>query len=299
VARSLLALSLLITLFANTPEELFIPAARGMIDTVPWVRSYTLFGLLRDYLALARTIAVIVLLVVASGWRPRWTAIAHWWVTWSFTSAAVAPDGGDQICSVLTFLLIPNALTDPRRWHWEATPPMDTKARAVASRVGLSATLVCRIQVAIVYFHSAVGKFNVPEWVNGTAIYYWLYDPRIGFPMRQFDYVDVLVYPDFMAPLFTWGPILLELALAFALTMSADNPLRKPLFVLGVLFHLGNVVLFHLTSFFFTMLAALVLLTRPVQEPFGARRLEGLAKRLATRYRFLQTKLKERVRPAE
>ena len=39
-----------------------------------------------------------------------------------------------------------------------------------------------RIQVAAVYFHAAVGKFSVPEWVDGSVLYYWLLHPTYGAP---------------------------------------------------------------------------------------------------------------------
>src|ERR1700687_6287515 len=49
-----------------------------------------------DQLWLARWLAVAILLVVASGWRPRYTGLFHWWVSFSFSVSATIPDGGEH-----------------------------------------------------------------------------------------------------------------------------------------------------------------------------------------------------------
>ena len=116
-ARSLLALSLLLTLAFSDVHVLFRPAVG--IDTVPICNGITgrisLFCLLHGHLALAKAIAIILLLIVASGWRPRITGLIHWWVGVSFMSSAILVDGGDQVASVLALLLVPVTLTDQRR----------------------------------------------------------------------------------------------------------------------------------------------------------------------------------------
>jgi antimicrobial peptide system SdpB family protein len=116
--------------------------------------------------------------------------------------------------------------------------------------------------MALLYFHAAVGKFASPEWLNGTACYYWLLDPRIGFASEYHDWVLVLLQPGFSAAFLTWGTLALEIALVMLLPMPSRHFLRKPLLVLGVLFHFGNIVFFGLVSFFWAM-------ARPVEQPFG------------------------------
>src|SRR5690606_40939524 len=49
-----------------------------------------------DHLELARWLSVVALLVVASGWRPRLTALPHWWLTWSLSVSATLTDGRSE-----------------------------------------------------------------------------------------------------------------------------------------------------------------------------------------------------------
>src|SRR5688500_5023921 len=120
LARTLLALGTAGTLIFNEPGLLFRPGS-GVLE-YPICQSMWDFGLFcqfSPFLGLARWVAVAVLLVTASGWRPRWTAVPHWYVAFSFQTSAITLDGGDQVAAVLTLLLLPLALTDKRRWHWQ------------------------------------------------------------------------------------------------------------------------------------------------------------------------------------
>jgi len=113
LARTLIATGTCLTLIFNAPSILFRPAAG--IDQFPvchGLGSYGVFCLADPYLELARWGSVIALIIIASGWRPRVTALPHWWITFSLQNSAITIDGGDQIAAVLTFLLIPLALTD-------------------------------------------------------------------------------------------------------------------------------------------------------------------------------------------
>src|SRR6202011_1493848 len=122
VARSVLALATASTLAFSATGTLFRPAVG--LPPAPYCLGpgrISLFCLVpHDRLSLARWLGVAILLVVASGWRPRVTAIFHWWVAFSLFVSITIPDGGDQATAVITLLLLPVALTDPRRWHWQS-----------------------------------------------------------------------------------------------------------------------------------------------------------------------------------
>ncbi len=120
MVHTVLALGTLGTLLATSPSVLMSPLAGqasppvclGMARVGLWCAVPGAGG------EAARLLSIAVLLVTASGWRPRLTAIPHWYVSWSLVANATIQDGGDQIATILTLLLIPVALTDPRRWHW-------------------------------------------------------------------------------------------------------------------------------------------------------------------------------------
>jgi antimicrobial peptide system SdpB family protein len=277
VARTLLALATASTLLANPARVLFTPAA-GLAPGPrcgPWTGPPSLFCLAPASSAdVLRWVCVGVLLVVASGWRPRWTALAHAWVSYSFFSSATLFDGGDQITVVLTVLLLPVALADPRRWHWSPAPggPLSSALRLTA----WSCLLAIRVQVAAVYLVAGIAKLAQPEWANGTAIYYWLQSYG-GAPSGV---MSVVALPPVVVAM-TWGPIALEVALAAALLLSGRA--RAVLLVLAITFHAFIALFFNLASFATAMTAALILFLRPAYQPFalpaGLQRL-GSARRL-------------------
>jgi len=262
LARSMLAFATLLTLLANPAQQLFHPLIvddPGILDRHA-IDGLSLFLLGREHLGLAKLVAVIVLLLVISGWRPRLTALPHWWVSYSFAASASVFDGGDVVAATLTLLLLPVAFTDRRRWHWRRVGDGNLPA-SVAAQTGL---LLIRFQVSVIYLFAAVLKLRSEEWANGTALYYWWTHPKFGAwgPLR---WLTDLVGPTRLVVPMTWGVLVLELCLAFALL--APVRLRSWLLPVAVLFHVGIALLHGLPSFALTMIAALVLYLRPAWRP--------------------------------
>jgi antimicrobial peptide system SdpB family protein len=264
LARSMLALATLLTLLADSSERLFVPlkiSDAGIIDRSA-VNGLSLFFLLRDHLGAAKLLAVVILLVVISGWRPRWTGVLHWWIAFSFAASASLIDGGDLIASILSLLLVPVTLTDRRSWHWEGIGS-GGKAATVAAETGL---VLVRFQVGVIYLFAAVLKLASEEWANGTALYYVWSSAAFGpapwlRPLTSLLGRTVLVVP------LTWSVLVLELCLAGALVASVRY--RARLLPVAVFFHVGIALLHGLPTFALTMSAALVLYLRPVWRPFS------------------------------
>ena len=275
VGRTLLALGTLGTLLFSHSTVFFRPAAG--VESAPYctdaLQNLALFCLCpRVQLELARWIAIVILAVAASGWRPRITGVLHWWIAFSLQATASAIDGGDQITAVLTLLLIPVTLTDARKWHWQK--PLERNAEC-QKLIALATLLIIRLQVAGVYFHAAMGKFVVTEWKDGTALYYWLLDPFFGAPGWLRPILTPILSNGIAVSLLTWGTLVLEIALFMALVM----PKRYwgPLLVAGIAFHAGIAVMQGLISFGLAMSAALVLYLRPIERPFGLPKLSAPA----------------------
>ena len=155
-----------------------------------------MFCLLRDHLWWAKALAEVLLVVIISGWLPRVTGVLHCWVCYSLVNSSLLVDGGDHVNLVLSSLLLPITLTDPRKWHWSKvarTSESETTASGFRRLTAWSAHTVIRLQVAIIYLHAAFAKCSVDEWQNGTATYYWLSDPQYGLP----DWLRPLVLPIF------------------------------------------------------------------------------------------------------
>lgn len=280
LARTFLALGTLLTLLFNQPDILFRPGSG--INTYPICQGVGVTGifcLAAPHLEIARWISIVILLVVASGWRPRYTAILHWWVAISLQTSAITLDGGDQVTTVLTFLLLPIALTDNRKWHWQKAESNDnsTAFTSLRSLIAISALFAIRVQVAIIYFHAAFAKLSLDEWVDGTILYYWLTDSVVGLP----DWLRIIT-PVFTSPLvvtFTWGSLLLEILLFMALGMPKNR--WKYLLIAGITFHTGIALMMGLVSFGMAMTAALILYLRPFEQEFDFSFLTDFAKKLA------------------
>jgi sporulation delaying protein B len=270
VARSILALSTCMTLVASPTGTLFVPAA-GIPEYPQCSAAHQRIGLFcllpSNQVELLRWGAVALLVLVASGWRPRVTGLLHWWVSYSLAANAMVLDGGDTICSILTLLLVPVTLTDVRVWHWQARAPSTPSEGELARRiVALSVLWLIRLQVAGIYFHAAVAKLAVPEWVDGTVLYYVFNDPVFG-AASWLTTLTSAVAASPLLPVAAWMVLLLEYLLSAALLLPKER--RGTLLVLGVLFHGGIIVLQGLMSFGLTMIAALILFLRPVEHAFS------------------------------
>ena len=275
LARSMLALATLLTLLANPAGELFRPLViddPGIIDRRA-IDGLSLFLLARDHLGLAKVVAILLLLPVVIGWRPRLTALPHWWISYSLAASGATIDGGDLVAATLSLLLLPVALTDRRAWHWRGIGDGGVTA-SVAAQTGL---LLVRVQVSVIYLFAAVLKLPSETWANGTALYYWWSHPKFGAwgPLRWL--TDLVGPTRWVVPL-TWGVLVLELCLAFSLV--APPRLRTRLLPFAVLFHVGIALLHGLPTFALTMIAALVMYLRPAWRPFA---LPELRRRAAPR----------------
>lgn len=265
LARTLLAICTAFTLAFNGIQVLFTPAVGlphpPVCDGGFWTK-LSLFCIAHNHLDLAKWLCVMGLLIVASGWRPRMTAVFHAWISYSVFYSVSVREGGDQAALVLTVLMIPIALVDSRRWHW-SPPAGTTLRRPYPLMVAWSAFTMIRLQIAAIYFVAAISKFAVTEWKDGTALYYWL--PYFSAP----HWLVWMTGYGWVAGLATWGALFIEITLASALVMQRRY--WAPLLAVGMLFHLGIAMLFGLWAFSLTMTAALILYLRPPNRPFPIR----------------------------
>ncbi len=260
VVRSLLALATGLTLLFSNTQTLF-SSNSSLVDKslCSGIDTANLFCLATpDNIHLAHIFALFVLALVASGWRPRLTGLLHWWVAWSYHQAGTFVDGGDQVNMILTLLLVPVTLTDPRVWHWQhITTKENDLERPIAKLIALGWLSFIRLQVAVIYFHAATAKFAVPEWLNGTAVYYWFGSSTLGMPDWLHPILDPVLNSAACVLAITWGTMLLEILLVLGL--FAETKYRRPLLKLGLIFHAGIAVVFSLSSFMLAMDAALLL----------------------------------------
>ncbi|MEZ4363430.1 MAG: HTTM domain-containing protein [Kofleriaceae bacterium] len=300
VARTVIALGTLGTLLFSRASDILRPAV-GFSES-PHCASVGKAGLFcltgADHLELGRWLAVAALLLVASGWRPRLTGLLHWYVVTSLFSSGTLVDGGDQAAVVLTFLLVPITLADPRRWHWSAAPPVSLERTTARRALGASAlrllALTCawalRLQMAGIYFQACVSKLKVPEWQDGTAVYYWFTDPWFGIPEPVRSLVMPLLTNGMVVTAITWGALALEIFLFSGLV--ATRRTRRALLVLGISFHAMIALIHGLLSFALVMWGGLILFLRPLDQEFAAVR--RLTERLGDGVRLVGARVRRR-----
>ncbi|MCF3106589.1 HTTM domain-containing protein [Streptomyces roseoverticillatus] len=220
-----------------------------------------------------RWIMVILLAVVASGYRPRWTVWIHAWLLYSIGVSIALPDGGEAIARVAGLLLIPMGLADDRRWHWQRpSTPIGPTARGTA----FAAVWALRVQLVILYVQSGVSKFGVPDWLNGSAEYYILRDPIFGAAEPFEGPARWLSGHGLTLGLLTWGGIVIELVIAAFLV--GPERLRKAAFVLDVVLHASIIATIGLWSFSLIMIGCAAVAAAPDRTPLAAPRVPPLRK---------------------
>lgn len=269
LSRTILASGTFLTLSLNSTDILFthIIAKNSLVNNVSLYR-LGFFNLLNDHLGIAKYIALLLLLLVIIGWRPRYTSFFHFWITLSFFLATETPDGGDQVSAILSLLFFPIALLDSRKWHWSKNTDENGK-NFYTKGFCFSIILMMRIQISTIYLHAATSKFKVNEWVNGTAVWYWFKDPMFGSNYWISLVMQPVIKSAYGVTLITWGSLILELFLFTGLVMQKKH--KKNLLVIGLLFHFSILVIQGLASFFFAMAAALIIYLRPVEDVFDFR----------------------------
>ncbi|MGW2781653.1 sporulation-delaying protein SdpB family protein [Streptomyces populi] len=268
LARTLVALGTAGTLAASSAETLFRPVAT--IGDYPGCTSTTAASLFclapDDYTQLTwlKWACVAALLLVASGWRPRFTALPHAYVNYSVFSGIAIVDGGDQIALILSVLFTLPALGDNRRWHWEHPSELVPKTRAtqLLALIGASGLIMIRLQMVIVYFQAAVAKLPHPEWQDGTAMWYWGSNLDFG-PAPWLDALVASVISSALGvALMTWLPLVIEGSLVISLLLP--QRLRWWVMGAGLLFHLCIALMMGLWSFALAMSGGILVLCLPL-----------------------------------
>ncbi|HTJ72556.1 MAG TPA: hypothetical protein VL551_33770 [Actinospica sp.] len=252
IGRTLLAVAQL-TMLLDTPGRILFLAAPGTsggsATGVGVLALWDLTGSSGMGRAAGLALACLVLCAVAVGFRPRWTCIPHWYITFSIVADVTVIDGGDQVAEVVTLLLIPLCLGDRRVWAWRPGPAPTLGWRGA----GDAAMLALRLQVAFVYGEAVVSKCLYPVWRDGDAMRVLAADPQFGFP----DWIRgsaVSVLSEHLATAtLTWSVLLIETVIAVGVVWGVRT--RRLGRGLAVCLHAGIIVMMGLFSFGLIMIA--------------------------------------------
>lgn len=264
-ARSLIAVAELSVLIFTPDRDLFIGLAGqggARCEDARALSLWCLSGPAPTALLFCRIVAILVLAVTASGYRPRWTCVPHWYVTFSLGAAMTIANGGEGVARILTLLLIPLCLGDTRAWHWTRPPhPMTPGWRGSA----FAAHLAIRAQVFVMYADAALAKLADHRWRDGSAIANLLYDPYYGAPAALQHLAGPVFSTHWAATAIGWGVMAAELAIASAMWLGPAA--RRGAVVVAVALHGGIMLAMGLVSFGVIMIAAVATAATSTRSP--------------------------------
>ncbi|MFJ9906236.1 sporulation-delaying protein SdpB family protein [Streptomyces sp. NPDC101152] len=263
--RTVMAAAQLSVLLLTPVKALLIPVvSMGEYPRCDGVRAASALCIGNDAVGTEprRWLLIVVFAVVASGYQPRWTAIPHAWATYSVAVSIAVPDGGESIGMIMALLMTPIALADDRTWHWQ-TPT--TEPRQSWQAVTLAAFLAIRVQVAYLYLDSAISKFGVADWANGTAEYYFLRDNMFGVA-RPWDSLFLSMSKSSLVVVaLTWGALIIELAIGVC--VLASDRWRKAALAMDIVLHGSIILTMGLWSFATVMIGSAIVCATPERKP--------------------------------
>ena len=256
LARACLALSVLGTLLFTPLTDLFPEHHMATLaEGRTLIGQYNIFFLF-DNFYIGYGIAIVGLILVIAGFAPRFTCWLQSWITYSFFYGMLIVEGGDQLNAILTLLLIPICILDPRINAWKNKPSQE-KLPSWLYWNARYAIIFIGLQMALLYLNAGAGKTFATEWYNGTAIYYWFNDNMFGAPDWLKFIINPIIQSNIGVSLLTWGVIGLEIVLFVAFFLPQQYKYR--FFVVGVFFHFAIVMVHGLTSFWLAMSGGLIL----------------------------------------
>jgi hypothetical protein len=107
-----------------------------------------------------------------------------------------------------------------------------------------------QIQIAVVYVSTVIAKSHGETWLDGSAIYY-------ATRLEDFIRFPVPLILDWMwtIKIMTWSTLILEMALG---TLIFLDEFRRPLILIGIIFHLGIEYMMSIPTFEWLMIVCLI-----------------------------------------
>jgi len=269
-SRSLLAAGMLLTILFNNISQL-LPRGYLQSSALSSVgKSVNFFLLLGpEHIMMMQAAAIIILVIIISGYFMQLTCFLHFWIAASFYFFRPLNVGGDSINMLLTLLLIPVCLFDPRKNHWRniiSIPKINARVQTIF-------LWAIKLQVVYIYFDAVVKKLQTSEWRNGTIIYYWFNHNFFGLDAAFTKYTTSLLTSRPILLVIAWSSIAIEALIVTGFLWSERNKIM--LLKLAIIFHVIITLVLGFSSFFFAMSGGLFLYLFPPDKrlellPFNA-----------------------------
>jgi hypothetical protein len=186
-------------------------------------------------------------LLIAVGWQYRW-AVALFGVGFTYVFLLEKSNYLNHFYLISLLCLVMSLTPASRAFSVDALRPGFASDYVPAWNLWL-----LRLQVAIPYFFGGVAKLN-GDWLHGQPMQLW---------MSRMTHVQAVI-PAFGEPwlalVLSWGGCLFDLLIVPFLLLRRTRPVA---FVLAVMFHLSNAVMFQIGIFPWYMICATTLFLEP------------------------------------
>ena len=238
IGRAIVAVAQLIFILSTLQEKRF--AEVGPQPFSPHCQGLSQAGLYcvvgGEHVILADVVIVFGLILVISGFYPRWTGIVHLYITYALSTAVTLPGGGESVVLIVVGLLAVAGLSDNRRNCYLTHPGAD-HAPAPLQSIGQAAIILGRVQLCFLYAIAAFSKLGIAGWVHG--IHYAANNALFGDWFQVLERSGIFGHGWFFT-VATWMPIALELLIAINVIGTAN--MRRASFTLAVILH-GGIIL--------------------------------------------------------
>lgn len=256
IGRTFIAGAQLLTIALTKPSNLFAP--QSGVPAFPHcegtVQKLSVYCIPHMDQSLATVLLGAIFVWVISGYRPRYSAVFHWWASLSVGVSWSLPDGGEAIARIITLLLIPVCLAYPYASGWSAS-----RLRPISANLNILSFVFLwsiRAEMAFIYFDASISKFGVPEWVDGSAMYYIARGSMFGVsgPLAA-PYLWITRIPAGVI-FITWSALLIEILIAVFILFSDNKYCRRAAITSDILLHAGIGILMGIWSFSLIMIGA-------------------------------------------
>ena len=222
----------------------------------------------------ARWLYVAILLWVISGLYPRFSGMLHYYISLSLLGGITLPDGGESAAVVVLTWVAIVTLFDGRKSAWSLEPYWTVPLRASMpwwAAVPITASFFLKVQVSLIYAHSAVSKVGTEAWLDGTALYYVMRMEMFGAAGPFSDLALLMTSHPLLVLGLSHGTLVLELAIAVMIWLPGRRSLGA--LVISSMLHVAIIVLLGISSFGLVMIGAVCLavaVTPLLRAPCGS-----------------------------
>ncbi|MBV7292851.1 sporulation-delaying protein SdpB family protein [Corynebacterium sp. TAE3-ERU16] len=261
IGRALIAVTQLSFILFTSHEARF--AEVGPQPFGPHCQSWSQAGLYcvvgKENLGLADVMIAFGLILVISGFYPRWTGFLHLYITYTISTAVALPDGGESVALIFVGLLAIVSLSDNRRNCYLTDLDMD-RIPIPLQGISRAAIIFGRVLLCLLYAGAALFKLGVADWNNENALYHAANNTTFGDWYQLLETSGISEH-GWLSAVAAWTPVVLALLISINAIGTAD--MRRFAFTLVVVLHGGNVLSTGLVSFSLIMIGCCLSVITP------------------------------------